>query len=180
MGMEDASITPASTDPTIENESLSPIVEAHKAKIDERFAQARSLYERAQKLKEEGKGQEYAEMDTRANQTWSSIIDGGTTRKEWANFFEFPSDVRGNPDKEGKFVNKYLDAMHDSPQMIIKMAEESGGLAKFGGLKGISPRLLRDRSFIEALSKTKGAQEDPEFQVALRDDLFERYAASMV
>lgn len=62
--------------------------------------------------------------------------------------------------------------------MILRMAEESGGLNTFGGIAGISPRLLRDKEFISALAKTKGAQQSPEFQVALRDNLFARYAAN--
>ncbi|HMN19036.1 MAG TPA: hypothetical protein PKA31_00365 [Candidatus Moranbacteria bacterium] len=39
------------------------------------------------------------------------------------------------------------------------------------------PKLLRDKDFIKKISQTSGAQNDAKFQIALRNNLVEIYAA---
>lgn len=165
----------------IEKEPLSPIVAKYEQKIEEQFAKAREIDVKVKELKETGKFEEAAKMDSSSQEIRAGIFSGGGPKDT---FIELPKKSLSSMDDYDKRVyavrKEFRDAMHDSPQMILRMAEESGNLSKFGSLEGISPRLLNDKKFIEALAKTGAAKNDPKFQVALRDNLFGKYAANQV
>ncbi len=183
----------------IENEPLSPAVGKYKKKIDGLFAEAKELKERAEALarsardidindpnrqqEREGMLQQSSELQSRANQNYRRVATGGEDIRDM--MIELPIPVREGVsivEEDGlrneAAIEEYRDAISDSPQMILRMARESGSLLNFDRLNEISPRLLRDSQFIEVLAETDGAKNSDNFQVAKRDNLFKQIASN--
>jgi len=186
---------PGTDDFSIENEPLSPVVEKYKVKIDQLFAKAGEVKSQAEKLKRNAQEidindnsrtreredmlRQSLELGTQAHQLYSRIFTGGEDLRDM--IIEFPPQVRREGEKErgvrnDAAIEEYRNAMDDSPQMILRLARESGDLGVFSHIDNIPPRLLRDEKFIEALAQTDAAKNNVEFQVAQRDGLFRRYA----
>jgi hypothetical protein len=63
----------------------------------------------------------------------------------------------------------------DSPQMILKIAKETGRVGAFGW-EELSSRLLKNEKFMQALAKTGALDNDLTFQDALGRKAFYQFA----
>ena len=167
-----------SDESSIENEPLSPVMQKYEATIENIISQSKQLKEQAEQLKVQGKFQEAFEFESQANKKSYEIFNGGgetynesfienahKSQKAGESYSEF-QEKRHAPVKE------YRQALYDSPKLLLKIASEAGRLE----WQKVSGRLLRDKEFIEAVSKTEAVKNDPYFQRAMKDDLFETYA----
>lgn len=163
---------------SIENEPLSPIMQKYKKNIEDIILQTKEMKAKAEELRKNGDNKEAAMLDIEANKKSAEIFQGGgetyddsfienahKNQKAGETYSEFEA-------KRSAPIEEYRKALNDSAQMILKIANETGRL----NWQNMSGRLLRDKKFIEAISKTEGAKNDQYFQVAQRDNLFERYA----
>ncbi len=161
----------------IENESLSPVLQKYSTPIEKTFSEYQALIAQAEKLRAEGKEREAIDVEIQANRTSARILNGGGDTFD-DSFLEYPKRNRSESyeqwRKQVDAVGKeYYRALADSPQMILRLARETGRL----DFENISGRLLRDKQFISVLAQTEAAKKDAKFQVALRDNLFGQYAA---
>ncbi len=160
-----------------ENEPLSPVMQKYEKNIEDIISQYKQLKAQAEELRRQGDDKEAYEFEHKANYKSAEIFQGGGETYD-ESFIEITHRRQGAGETYKEFEEKrhapvaeYRKALYDSPKTLLKIASETGNL----DWQKISGRLLRDKDFIEAISKTN-VSKDPYFQVALRDNMFEFYA----
>jgi len=176
--LENADLAAESNKESIENEPLGPLMQKYSSDIEARISQCKQLNGQAAELRKNGQDKEAFELEREsAHKSWEILNGGGERISE--SFVEMPQSQKAGESftefQKRQFAPKdaYHKEFNNSPQMLLRFAEETGRSLDF---RDFSSRLLRDEEFITAYAKTEAAKKDVNFTVAMRDNLFGVYA----